>query len=285
MSKIAIVTDSTAYIPPEIMRGHEIHSVPLQVIWGSETFRDGIDILPEQFYARLAESKVNPTTSQPSPAVFKEVYERLAKEGFDVMSMHISSKLSGTMDSATQARAALPHLNIELHDSLSTSMCLGFQLLTVMRAAEQGASLRECKALAEQARENSGVLFLLNTLEYLRRGGRIGGAQAFLGTALNLKPILEVRDGRVEGIDKVRTWNKAMDRLLEIFEQRIDKRVPVRIGALHGGVSEEAVALLERARQRFGISEVSETVISPVSPVIGVHTGPGVVGLAYMVKL
>jgi DegV family protein with EDD domain len=227
---------------------------------------------------------VNPTTSQPSPAAFIEVYENLAAQGFDILSMHISSKLSGTMDSATQARAALPKLNIELHDSLSTSMCLGFQVLAVIRAAEQGASLKECKALAEQARQHSGVLFLLNTLEFLRRGGRIGGAQAFLGTALNLKPILEVRDGRVESIDKVRTWNKAMDRLLELFEQRVDKRVPIRIGGLYGGASEESAALLERARQRFGVSEVSETLISPVSPVIGVHTGPGVVGLAYIVK-
>jgi DegV family protein with EDD domain len=284
MSKIAIVTDSTAYIPAEILRGHEIHSVPLQLIWGSETYRDGIDILPDQFYARLPESKVNPTTSQPSPAVFKDIYEKLAAQGFDILSMHISSKLSGTMDSATQAKAFLPKLNIELHDSLSTSMCLGFQVLTVIRAAEQGASLQECKALAEQARQHSGVLFLVNTLEFLRRGGRIGGAQAFLGTALNLKPIMEVRDGRVEGIDKVRTWNKAMDRLLELFEQRVDKRLPVRIGALHGGAVEEAATLLERARQRFGVSDVSETMISPVSPVIGVHTGPGVVGLAYMVK-
>jgi DegV family protein with EDD domain len=284
MSKIAIVTDSTAYIPAEIQRGHEIHSVPLQVIWGSETFRDGIDIQPDLFYTRLAGSKVSPTTSQPSPAAFKEIYEKLAAQGFDIFSMHISGKLSGTMDSATQARAALPGLNIELHDSLSTSMCLGFQVLTVARAAEQGASLQECKVLAEQARQNSGVLFVLNTLEFLRRGGRIGGAQAFLGTALNLKPILEVRDGRIEGIDKVRTWNKALDRLLELFEQRVGKRVPVRIGALHGGAGEEAAAILERARQRFGISEVSETVISPVSPVIGVHTGPGVIGLTYMVK-
>jgi len=188
------------------------------------------------------------------------------------------------MDSATQARAALPKLNIELHDSLSTSMCLGFQVMTVIRAAEQGASLQECKALAEQAREHSGVMFLLNTLEFLHRGGRIGGAQAFLGTALNLKPILEVRDGRVEGIDKVRTWNKAVERLLDLFEQRVNKRVPLRIAGVHGGAGDEAAALLERARQRFGVSEVSETVVSSVSPVIGVHTGPGVVGLAWMVK-
>ena len=284
MSKIAIVTDSTAYLPAEIVRGHEIHSVPLQVIWGDETYRDGIDISPDQFYTRLPGSKINPTTSQPSPAAFREQYEKLAERGFEILSMHISSKLSGTMDSATQARESLPQLKIELHDSLSTSMCLGFQIMTVMRAAEQGASLQECKALAEQARENSGVLFLLNTLEFLRRGGRIGGAQAFLGTALNLKPILEVREGRVEGIDKVRTWNKATDRLLEIFEDRVGKRVPVRIAALHGAAASDAATILDRARKMYGPGDVSETVITSVSPVVGVHTGPGVIGLAYMVK-
>jgi DegV family protein with EDD domain len=284
MAKIAIVTDSTAYIPPEMMRGHEIHSIPLQLIWGNETLLDGIDIQPDQFYARLSESKINPTTSQPSPAAFIEVYKKLAEQGFDILSMHLSSLLSGTMDSATQARAALPNLNIELHDSHSISMCLGFQVMTVIRAAEQGASLKECKALAEQASQNSGVLFLLNTLEFLRRGGRIGGAQAFLGTALNLKPILEVRGGRVEGIDRVRTWNKAADRLLEILEERVAGRTPVSLAALSGAAFNEATALLERARQLFGAGEVAETVVSSVSPVVGVHTGPGVVGLAYMTK-
>jgi DegV family protein with EDD domain len=284
MSKIAIVTDSTAYIPPDLARGHEIHAVPLQLIWGSQTFRDGVDIQPDEFYTRLAESKVNPTTSQPSPAAFKEIYEKLGAQGFDIFSMHISSKLSGTVDSAVQARAMLPNLTIEIHDSLSTSMDLGFQVMTVARAVQQGANLKDCVVLAEQSRENSGVLFLLNTLEYLRRGGRIGSAQAFLGSALNLKPILELQDGRIAGIDKVRTWNKAIDRLLDLFEQRVNKRTPVRIAALSGNAYPEAVALLERARQRFGVSEVSEAVVSPVSPVIGVHTGPGVVGLAYMVK-
>jgi DegV family protein with EDD domain len=284
MPKIAIVTDSTATIPADLLRGHEIHIVPLQVIWGNETFRDGIDIQPDEFYIRQAKTKINPTTSQPSPAAFKEIYEMLGNQGFDIFSMHLSAKLSGTMDSAIQARNSLPDLNIELQDSFSISMSLGFQVLAVARAAKQGASLQECKALAEQTRQNSGLLFLLNTLEYLHRGGRIGGAQAFLGTALNLKPILEVRDGRIEALERVRTWNKATARLLEILEQQLDKRTPVRIAALHGGAGDEAAALLERARQRFGADTVSETVVSPVSPVIGVHTGPGVVGFAYLAK-
>ena len=284
MKKVAIVTDSTAYIPPEVSKGYPIHSAPLQVVWGAETFRDGIDISPDQFYTRLGEAKIMPTTSQPSPATFKTMYEQLSSEGYDILSLHISTKLSGTIDSATQARAMLPAVNIEVVDSTSTSMCLGFQVMAAARAAVQGATLRDCVAIAEQARANSGVMFLLSTLEFLRRGGRIGSGAAFLGTALNLKPILEVVGGKVEGIDKVRTWNKAQDRLLEIFEQRISGRKPLRIAAVYGGVRPEAEALLERARQRFGASDVSETLLSPVSPVIGVHTGPGCIGLAYMVE-
>ena len=129
------------------------------------------------------------------------------------------------------------------------------------------------------------LYFLVETLEYLRRGGRIGSAAAFLGTALNLKPILELCDGKVEGIDKVRTWSKASDRLLEIFEQRVSGRTPLRIAAIYGGAKPEAEAFLERVRQRYGVDDISETIISPVSPVIGVHTGPGVIGLAYMMKM
>ena len=284
MTKVAIVTDSTAYLPADVSSGYEIHSVPLQIIWGAEIFRDGVDITPDQFYERLPGSKINATTSQPSPAAFREVYTRLAAQGFDILSIHISSKLSGTVDSATQAKAMIPDAKIEIIDSLSTSMSMGFQIMTAAKAASQGASLRECWQLAEQARAKTGVLFLLNTLEYLRRGGRIGGAAAFLGTALNLKPVLEVVEGKVEGIDRVRTWSKAVDRLLDLFEERVGKRVPVHIAALYGGAESEveAKAVLERACQRFNPGDIAETVITPVSPVIGVHTGPGVIGLAYM---
>jgi len=285
MSKVAIVTDSTSYIPAELSNGHNIQSVPLQIVWGSDLLKDGIDITPNQFFDRLAGAKVMPTTSQPSPAAFKEVYEKLSAQGYDILSIHISSKLSGTLDSATQASAMLPDVKVALVDSLSTSMSLGFPVLSAAQAAANGASLAECKAIAEQACQNSGVLFLVNTLEFLRRGGRIGGAAALLGTALNLKPILEVVDGKVQGVDKVRTWSKGMDRLIDLFEERVNKRTPLRIAALYGGAEaeQEARSVLERAAQRFGAGAVTERVLTSISPVIGVHTGPGVIGLAYQV--
>jgi len=282
MSKVAIVTDSTAYLPPELVKGHRIEVVPLHLIWGEKTYLDGVDITPNEFYERLANAKELPTTSQPSPAAFKEVYERLQGEGYDILSIHISSKLSGTMDSALQAKAMLPDARIEIVDSLTTSMGMGFAVLEAARAATRGASLEECKAIALRGLANVSVFFLVNTLEFLHRGGRIGGAAAFLGTALNLKPILQLRDGRIEAIEKVRTMSKATDRLLEIFAEQARGKRPIYLAILHSHAQEEAERLLERARQKVSVDDISEAVIVPVSPVIGTHTGPGCIGIAFM---
>lgn len=282
MSKVAVVTDSTAYIPDDMMRGLPIYCLPLHLIWGEQMFLDNVDIHPQEFYERLQTAKVMPSTSQITPAAFEKLYAKLSEEGFEILSMHISGKLSGTLDSATQARAGLPGAKIELFDSESASMALGFQVLAVARAAVEGASMKECIEIATRARANSEVYFVVSTLEFLRRGGRIGGAQAFLGTALNLKPILFVQDGRVAALEKVRTMSKALDRLTDIVEQRIGSRTPIRLAALHANAKDEAVAFLERVRQRFDVSAVSDAIITDVSPVIGTHAGPGAVGMAFL---
>jgi DegV family protein with EDD domain len=282
MTKVAVVTDSTAYIPPEISKGYPIFSAPLQVIWDGQIYRDGIDIQPAEFYQRLQHSKTMPTTSQATPGGFIELYRQLLEENYSILSIHISSKLSGTLDSATQARDHFPGAKIELIDSESTAMAMGFQIMTVARIAAQGATLQECATLANHAKTHTGVLFVVNTLEFLHRGGRIGGASAFLGTALNLKPILELREGRIEAIERVRTMGKALDRMLALYSERIGSKRPIRISALHANAPVEAQMLLDRARQCFGTAEVSETVLSEISPVVGSHTGPGCIGLAYM---
>lgn len=282
MSKVAIVTDSTVDLPPSISNGYPIYSAPLQVIWDGKTFRDRIDIQPDEFYQRLHQSKTTPTTSQATPAAFNELYRQLLEQDYSILSIHISSKLSGTLDSAMQARANFPGAKIELVDSETTSMAMGFQVMAIARLAVQGASLQECLALANQAKNNTGVLFVVNTLEFLRRGGRIGGAAAFLGTALNLKPILELRGGRIEAVERVRTSSKAIDRVITLFQERIGSRRPVRIAALHANAPQEGQLLLERTIQCFSTGEVSETFLTPISPVLGTHTGPGCLGLAYM---
>jgi DegV family protein with EDD domain len=282
MSKVAVVTDSTAYIPEDMLNGLPIHSLPLQVIWGEKVYLDNVDIHPQEFYERLKTAKVMPTTSQVTPAAFQKLYAQLLDEGYEIFSTHISSKLSGTLDSAHQARDNFPGASIELFDTLTSGMALGFQALVVARAAAEGASIKECKELALQARDNSEIFFVVSTLEFLRRGGRIGGAAAFLGTALNLKPILTVKEGKVAAVEKVRTMSKALDRLTDMVEQRIGDRRPIRLASLHANAPSEASALLDRVRQRFSSSDVSDAVLSEVSPVIGTHTGPGTVGIAFL---
>ncbi len=285
MSKVAIVTDSTANIPEAMLQGLPLHALPLHVIWGENNYADGIDITPTEFYTRLQTAKTMPTTSQVTPGAFRDLYSRLLEEGYEILSLHISAKLSGTLDSAQQAVQFFPGAKISLVDSESTSMAMGFLALAVARAAQQGATLTECTQLAQHARTNINVYFVPSTLEFLHRGGRIGGAAALVGTALNLKPILTLRDGRVEAIERVRTMSKALDRMMEHVSTSIDGRRPVRLAAIHAKSPDEAAQLLERARQNFSVSEVSDALCAEVSPVIGTHTGPGTVGLAFMTGL
>jgi DegV family protein with EDD domain len=282
MSKIAIVTDSTAYIPKEIGADFIFHVAPLQLIWGDEQFRDGVDIQPDEFYERLQTAEIMPSTSQVTPGTFKEIYKDLSSQGYEIFSIHISSKLSGTIDSAIQAKEMLELQNIEIFDSFTTGMALGFQVLTVARAVANGASLKECVKIAQKARENSGVLLTVKTLEFLHRGGRIGGAQAFLGTMLKLKPILEVRGGKIEPAGKARTMNKAVEKMINILFEKIDHKSPVRLAIQHANARVEAENLQSKVINALGNVEIAEIMISDVSPVIGTHIGPGVVGISFL---
>jgi DegV family protein with EDD domain len=279
MSNVAIVTDSTAYLPADQVKQYGISVAPQILIWGDKTYLDGVDIQPDEFYARLKTASVMPTTSQVSIPTFQKIFQELTDQGKQVLAILVSTKLSGTMDSATQARAALTKAPIEIVDSNTTAMAMGFIILAVARAAEQGASLAECKKLAETAREYTGVIFAVNTLEFLHRGGRIGGATRYLGTALQLKPILEVRDGQVEAVERVRTRNKSLSRLVEMVEERIGDKTPVRLASLHANAPEEARVILEQASAKLN---PLEKMLAQVSPVVGTHAGPGTVALAYM---
>ena len=280
-TKIAIVTDSTAYIPADYIKKYNITVTPQVLIWDNQTYRDGIDIGSDEFFARLKTAKVMPSTSQVSPSSMQSTFQPLVDQGYDVLGIFISSKLSGTLQSAMQGRDAMGSAaeKVTLIDSQSTAMALGFQVLGASRALETGASLKEVVALAEGAHTKTGVLFAVDTLEFLHRGGRIGGAQRFIGAALNLKPILELRNGLVEGIERIRTKSKAHDRILELVAEKTKGKANVRIASLHANAAEDAKALLDRA-----VKEVNavETIFTEVSPVVGTHTGPGTVGLAFM---
>ena len=278
---IAFVTDSTAYIPEQLVKEYSLSVAPQVLIWGDESFRDGIDIQPDEFYARLKTAKVMLSTSQASIVTMQEIFQGLVDKGFDVLGVFISAKLSGTMQSAIQGREALGSAasKVTIIDGSTTAMAMGFQVLTVARLAQQGANLAECKALAEKATAYTGVIFAVDTLEFLHRGGRIGGATRFLGTMLNFKPILELRDGRVEPIERVRTRGKSLSRIVELTVEQIGKRTPVRLSTLHANAPEDAKWVLEEASAKLN---PIETVFSEVSPVVGVHAGPGVVGIVYM---
>ncbi len=281
MSKVAIVTDSTAYLPKELVQELNITVVPQVLIWGEETLEDGIDIQPTEFYERLQKADIMPTTSQATVANFKRIFDDLTQKGVPILAILLSDKLSGTINSYVQAVEFYPDAEIDYVNSESVAMALGFPVLEAARAAANGASLAECKAIAEDVKERVGVVFAVDTLEFLHRGGRIGGASRFLGTALRLKPILEVTDGRVEAIERVRTKKKAHKRLVELVIERTAGSKSVKLGTLHANAYDEAKAILDNASEKLG--NVDEKVFSEVSPVVGTHAGPGTVGLAYMI--
>jgi DegV family protein with EDD domain len=279
MAKVALVTDSTTYLPQEYLEKYPIRMTPVLIIWSGQELRDGIDILPEEFYARLKTSKESPGTSQPSPQALKETFAALLADGYDILGVFISSKFSGTFAAARQAQSMLPGSNIEIVDSLTGSMGAGWPIISAAKAAIGGASLAECKTLVLKAIEHTGILLMVDTLDYLHRGGRIGGAQRFLGNLLSMKPILEVVEGSFVGLERVRTRQKALARLVELLEERIAGRKPVHLAALHASARETAEKLLRQAVARVN---PIETLIADVSPGVGVHLGPGAAGFAFM---
>lgn len=281
MSKVALVTDSTSYIPKDLRDQYPITIVPQVVIWEGQTYEDDVTITPGQFYTRLRTAKVMPSTSQVSVVNMHKAFSTLLDQGYDVLGIFVSEKLSGTYQSAVQGREQLTsgQDKVDFIDSETTAMALGFMVLQVARAAMDGASLAECRALAEKARQHVGVYLTVETLEFLHRGGRIGGAQRFLGTALNLKPILAIQNGRVEPVERVRTRGKALDRVVELVAEKCAGKSPIRMATLHADSEADARVILDKITSQVN---PIESVFAAVSPAVGAHAGPGTVGLAWM---
>ena len=278
IDKIVVVTDSSACIPEEALGGLSIPVIPLWLMWGDERFRDGVDIDPPTFYRRLRGSKIFPTTSQPSTGEFVDFFRQAGGDVDAIVGVFVTSKLSGTVANAEAVQAQLPELTIRVVDSLSTSMGLGFIVLAAARAAAAGKSLDEVVAAAEEMRDRVHLLFAVDTLEYLHRGGRIGGAKWLLGTALNIKPLLHFENGTIESLVQVRTKRKAIARMLEVAEERLGGKRMAEAAVIDVGSPEEGDAVAEQAKERFGISAVYRTAVSPA---IGTHAGPGTVGIAF----
>jgi len=275
---VAVVTDSTAYMPPNLLEQNGIYVVPNVVNWGTQTYRDGVDIQSKEFFERLKKDPVLPTTAVASIGEFRDVYAKAAQEAEAVVGVHLSAKLSGTYSTAVQAANMLAGTRVEVIDSNATAMAMGFVVLAAARAAQAGKPFDEVVKVARETIPYVGVVFTVETLEFLRRGGRIGGAQAFMGSLLDMKPILDLRDGRVEPIERVRTKRKAVNRVMDIIVERASGKSPVRLATLHANAPEEAAALLEKCKQRLG---AVEAIMCEVSPTVATHAGPGTVGLAY----
>ncbi len=280
MARFALITDSTSDLPAAIAQERQIHVAPLYIIWGQDSLRDSIDITPEQFYRRLAIDPVLPTTSQPTPADFVDLYRQAHVDGETegVLVMTISADLSGTYASAMQAREMVD-FPVEVVDMRSVTLGTAMPVLQVADARDQGASLQEAAALARSLANRTHIYFTLDTLEYLHKGGRIGGAKRLIGTAFNIKPVLQIANGRVEAKESIRTRKRALSRLLELFEETADPAKAMYVGLLHGQAPADADWLEAEITARW---QPARLIKAQVGAVIGVHTGPGAVGFALL---
>ncbi|MCZ7414184.1 MULTISPECIES: DegV family protein [unclassified Streptomyces] len=271
---VAIITDSTAYLPQEALRRHRITSVPLTVVVDGEPLEEGTEISARSLAEALRRHRPV-TTSRPSPETFAAAYRDAAGAGAEaIVSLHLSAEFSGTYDAALLAAADAP-VPVRVVDSGVVAMALGFCALSAAEAAESGASVDEAVAAAEKRAAATSAFFYVDTLDYLRRGGRIGAAQALLGSALAVKPLLELADGRIGPLEKVRTASRAIARLEELAVTRAGT-APVDIAVHHLAAPERAGQLAERLRER--VPGLGELHVSEVGAVIGAHTGPGLLG-------
>ncbi|WP_438446765.1 DegV family protein [Gorillibacterium sp. sgz5001074] len=277
MSAIRIVTDSTSDIPHGLRQELGIEMVPLKVHFGDETYLDSITIDSDTFYRKLSEAPALPTTSQPSPMDFLEVYRRLAAEpGTQIISIHLSSTFSGTYQSANLAKSMMEEEgDITLVDSLSATYGIGLLVVAAARAAREGQSKEEILSMIERLRSETSLYFLVDTLEYLHKGGRIGKASAVFGALLNIKPILSIdSEGEVASVDKVRGSKRAVARIIELLKERHSG--PVRVTIAHAACLQQAEELGAMLGEHF---DVTEHLITTIGPVIGAHVGNGTLGV------
>ncbi|MEO6887904.1 MAG: DegV family protein [Ktedonobacteraceae bacterium] len=276
---VRIVTDSTADIPRELAEARGITVVPLTVFFGNEAYLDGVELESDEFYRKLQASKENPRTSQPSPASFQEAYTRLIEEGADdILSVHLSSNLSGTYQSACTARDSLPDelkkVPIDVIDSRSISMAMGMSIIHAAEEARQGQGLEEIKAHMRDRLARTHILAVLDTLEYVRRGGRIGTASAMLGNMLSFKPIISVKDGVVVPVERPRTRTKAYERMAQLLRDS-GKVEEIYLAESTGDVGEQLTQALKAvysgAIPRYKLGSA-----------LGTHTGPGTVAITYI---
>ena len=275
--KVAIVTDGACSLSPARGEALGIHIAPVYVTFGDKTYRAGMDLDDTEFYKLLTASKKLPTTAQPTASDFVNIYDKLADEVDEIITIVISHQMSATIQSAEAAREQFNKIPVHIVDSESVSLGLGMISLAAARAAEQGQDAQTILKFVDNIKQRLHVIFTVKTLEYLHKGGRIGGGTAFLGSALDIKPILYISNGRIEPLEKQRTRKRSVSRLIELMQKEVGNQ-PVHVAILHGNVPEEVEQFEHSIRNEFNCVEL---LTSDMGPVIGVHAGPGTLGLVF----
>jgi DegV family protein with EDD domain len=278
---IKLVVDSTCNLPEDIIKKYDIRVAPISIQFNDETYEEGIDIDRSLFYRKIEELGIIPTTSQPTPAWFAKYYRELAGKGHSILAITITSKHSGTYDSAILAKSMVEEAQVEVFDSLTISLGTGFMVLEAARAIEAGQDMRSILSRLEQIRSRSSLIFTPATLKYLQMSGRVGLLKAALGSVLDLKPIITLEDGSLSVKENVRTRAKAINRIMELTEAAVGTSDPVNLGVFHANVEAEGKQFLEKARERFNVNEV---LFADLVSSLAVHGGPGILALtAYRV--
>jgi DegV family protein with EDD domain len=274
---VAVVTDSTAYLPAELVEGYGIHVVPMYVVLAGHSGREGSDIGSADVARALGARGQSVSTSRPTPGDFVAAYRRALDEGADrLVSIHLSSELSGTWDAARLAASQVGEHIVTVVDTRSAAMGAGFAVLAAARSAAAGAAAATVARTARETADATRTFFVVDTLEHLRRGGRIGSAAAVLGSALAVKPVLHVRDGRVVPLEKVRTTARALNRLVQLLVEAAGQG-PVSVAVHHLAAAERAEQLAAEIRDR--LPQLRELHVSELGAAIGAHVGPGAVGI------
>ncbi len=280
---IKIVTDSTCYIPKEYLEKYDISVVSLNVLLNNQSYRE-LDLTNESFYKQMDASPEIPTSSQPVPSEMYSAFEKIVKNNNSVVGIFLSSKMSGTFSSAHLVKDMIlekyPSAEIELIDSTTNCMQMGYIAIECAKAAIDGKSINEIKSVANYILQNSRFLFTPNTLDYLKKGGRIGGAAALLGSILQIKPILTVSNGEASVFSKVRTRKKAVDYIINSFLKDIDGKTLGDVAVHHINCYEEGLEIAKRLESIVN----KKVIVQSIGPVIGLHVGPGSVGIAYFTK-
>ena len=285
MAKIALVTDSTASCSENKIGNVPVHSVPLDVVWGDETYQDGINLFPDEFYEKVKTAEVLPTTSQPSPKAFVDTYQALLQEGYQIISLHISEGISGTVNSARQAKKMIGEdAPIEIIDSFVTAMVLKMQLIEAAEAIDAGKTFDKVVDIVKSSRDRCYVYFTVKTLEFLERGGRMTRIQALAGNLLQIRPILTFMDGKITSIEKARTFKGALKALRQYCLDGVAGKKVRNICATYTDNKEFVEEFLADLIADMGIERPEKAFVDPLTPVIGTHTGPGCIGLAFLLE-